>query len=247
MSSNFSEYLVFVDESGDHGLKTIDQNYPIFVLAFCLIKKSDYIEKICPELQRLKMKYWGHDEVVLHEHEIRKPNRQFPFLFSPSSRESFLSDLSLFIRNSSFLLIVSVIKKLDLSNQYATPENPYELAMGFGLERLFFELRSLGQSEKTTQIIVEKRGKKEDNELELAFRRICDGTNAFGQKFPFDLTMVPKTANSVGLQLADLIARPVGLKVLRPDQPNRTHEILEGKFRKSPQGIKEGWGLKIFP
>ena len=30
----FSKYVVYVDESGDHGLKNIDPNYPVFVLAF---------------------------------------------------------------------------------------------------------------------------------------------------------------------------------------------------------------------
>ncbi len=29
-----SDYLVFVDESGDHGLTSIEPSYPIFVLAF---------------------------------------------------------------------------------------------------------------------------------------------------------------------------------------------------------------------
>ena len=32
-ASTYSDYIVYVDESGDHGLKTIDENYPVFVLA----------------------------------------------------------------------------------------------------------------------------------------------------------------------------------------------------------------------
>jgi hypothetical protein len=35
----FSDYIVFVDESGDHSLVKIDPGYPIFVLACCLIEK----------------------------------------------------------------------------------------------------------------------------------------------------------------------------------------------------------------
>ena len=31
----FSKYIVYVDESGDHSLQSIDDNYPLFVLAFC--------------------------------------------------------------------------------------------------------------------------------------------------------------------------------------------------------------------
>lgn len=33
---NFSDYLIFVDESGDHGLTTINPENSVFVLAFCI-------------------------------------------------------------------------------------------------------------------------------------------------------------------------------------------------------------------
>lgn len=54
-------------------------------------------------------------------------------------------------------------------------------------------------------------------------------------------------ANHCGLQLADLIARPIGNKVLHPDQPNRAYDLLEPKFRRSEKGVVEGFGLKCFP
>lgn len=50
MSNGFSDYLVFVDESGDHGLEAIDAGYPIFVLAFCVIRKEDYVSVLTPAL-----------------------------------------------------------------------------------------------------------------------------------------------------------------------------------------------------
>jgi len=39
-SSNYSKYIVYVDESGDHSFLSIDQKYPIFVLAFCVFHKN---------------------------------------------------------------------------------------------------------------------------------------------------------------------------------------------------------------
>ena len=42
---NHSEYIVYVDESGDHGLVSIDPTYPLFVLAFCIFHKPTYIGK----------------------------------------------------------------------------------------------------------------------------------------------------------------------------------------------------------
>jgi len=37
MSVKSSNYLVFVDESGDHYLKKYPKDYPMFVLAFVII------------------------------------------------------------------------------------------------------------------------------------------------------------------------------------------------------------------
>jgi len=59
--------------------------------------------------------------------------------------------------------------------------------------------------------------------------------------------MVSKASNSAGLQFADLMARPVGLHHLRPDQPNSAFEIIEAKLRRSHAGKIDGWGLKRLP
>ena len=243
----FGSHLVFVDESGDHGLARIDPGYPMFVLAFCLMTKDDYITKICPAIQRFKFRFWGHDEQVLHEHEIRKPNKDYNFLFNPTKRAEFVDALSRLVDEAPFQLVTSVIRKLDFNEHYALPGNPYDLSLKFGLERMFRELEARGEGGQLAHIIVEKRGEKEDNQLELAFRRICDAANALGKRLPFELVMIPKAANSAGLQLADLVARPVGIKVLRPDQPNRAYDILAKKFRRSSTGEIKGWGLKVFP
>ena len=245
--TNFSDHIVFVDESGDHGLLQVDPGYPIFSLVFCLFTKSDYVNRVCPELQKLKFRFWGHDEQVLHEHEIRKPNKNYPFLFDRSARSEFMNAISQDVEETSFQLVAAVIRKLDFTNKYAIPANPYDLALEFGLERMYLELNSRGEGKKLTHAIVERRGAKEDTQLELAFRRICDGSNAVKKKLPFGLVMIPKSANSAGLQCADLIARPVGIKVLRPTQPNRAYDIVEKKFRRNPKGQIKGWGLKIFP
>ena len=92
-----------------------------------------------------------------------------------------------------------------------------------------------------------KRGEREDRQLELAFLRICAGANALNQRLPFALVMIPKTSNSTGLQIADLVARPIGIKVLRPDQANRAYDIVAKKLRRNPAGEIKDWGLKVVP
>ena len=77
----YSDYVVFVDESGDHGLVSIDSDYPVFVLDFCVFRKEDYIQNaLVPKVEAFKFEHFGHDLVVLHEHEIRKQQQPFVFL-----------------------------------------------------------------------------------------------------------------------------------------------------------------------
>ncbi|MDH1620068.1 DUF3800 domain-containing protein [Pseudomonas sp. o96-267] len=45
----FSKYVVYVDESRDHGLESIDPNYPVFVLTFCASTKITMRSVSCPQ------------------------------------------------------------------------------------------------------------------------------------------------------------------------------------------------------
>jgi|GEM_PF-171253 len=222
-------------------------SFPVFVLLFAIIHKDDYGKRVCPELQRFKFDYWGHDEVVLHEHEIRKPFGDFLFLIQRSIRDRFLAGLTGQMEALPATVVAVVIDKVAFAERHHKPVGPYEYALETGLERVCQHLDGLGQAEKSTAIIVEKRGKREDAELELAFRRLCDGANALRRSFPFQLVMIPKASNSPGLQLTDLMARPVALHHLRPGQPNRAFDIIHAKLRRSPEGEVEDWGLKRLP
>jgi hypothetical protein len=246
-SNKYSDFLVFVDESGDHNLARIDPQFPVFVLLFAIFRKDDYIEKVCPELQRFKLEFWGHDEVVLHEHEIRKPFGDFLFLINKEIRGKFLEKLTQQMQDLPVTVVAVVIDKPEYAARYSQPVNPYDYALETGLERVYRYLQDSGQGDNETAIIVEKRGRREDAELELAFRRVCDGSNALHKPMPFQLVMIPKTSNSTGLQLTDLMARPVALNHLRPDHQNRAYVIIESKFRRSPNGKIDGWGLKQLP
>ena len=242
----FDDYIVFVDESGDHGLESIDPDYPIFVLAFCIFEKESYLSKTVPAVLRFKFKYFGHEQAILHERDIRRGYPPFAFTRDKRVREGFFADLNQLIEDADFRLVASVIRKEEYRDRYALPENPYHIAMGFGLERVFLELNGRGCRGGRSYVLCERRGAPEDTQLELEIRRVCDN-NATGQVLPFEPLLVSKQCNSIGLQLADLVARPIGRKVLDPKQPNRAYDILKKKLRRDPAGNAEGWGLKIFP
>jgi len=77
MHLNYGDYIVYIDESGDHGMGRIDPGYPIFVLACCIFKKNAYINRLVPALHGFKFRHFGHDGIILHEREIRKDEGLF--------------------------------------------------------------------------------------------------------------------------------------------------------------------------
>lgn len=248
----FSDYVVYVDESGDHSLAKIDQDYPVFVLALCVFHKRHYAEKIIPAVEKLKFNYFGYDSVVLHEREIRKQSGDFVFLSDKTTRKHFMGQLSSIMEASNFVLIACVLDKHSLSKSAGADSNPYHLALGQCLEALREFLAEKGQDQYKTHVVVECRGKKEDAELELEFRRICDGANSGGYILPFDVVFADKKTNLTGLQLADLVARPIGLSHVRPGQANQAFEMLKPKFfcdggRQCAGKGYESVGLMIYP
>lgn len=226
----FSDYVVYVDESGDHSLASVDQDYPVFVLALCIFHKRHYSEKIIPAVEKLKFNYFGHDSVVLHENEIRKQKGPFAFLAQRAVRDEFMAQLSSIMDASNFILIAGVVDKARLPKSAGAASNPYHIALGICLEALRSFLAEKQQDQLKTHVVVECRGKKEDAELELEFRRICDGSNSGGLLLPFDIVFADKKTNLAGLQLADLVARPIGINYLRPAQENKAFELLKTKF-----------------
>ena len=46
----------------------------------------------------------------------------------------------------------------------------------------------------------------------------------------FGIEIHIKSAGGLGLQFADLIARPIGIHILRPEQTNRAWDIIKGKI-----------------
>jgi len=246
----FSDYIVYADESGDHSLESIDPNYPIFVLCFCVFKKETYSSSIIQKINELKFKYFGHDNIILHSHEIRKRTHNFLFLNEKSIEKKFLTDVSDIIKKIDFKIISCVINKLELKNKYTTPDNPYHISLKFCIERLYKYLKSIDEKNlnSTTHIVFEARGKKEDDELELEFRRLIDSGTAFmAINANFKIHIADKKTNSTGLQIADLIAHPIGRHCLNKNQDNQAFRVVEDKLLRNENKDYNGLGIRYFP
>ncbi len=239
-----NEIVVFLDETGYPSLDKIDPQFPIFLVALLICTPSVYIEQIVPIVYRFKYRFFGHEGIILHSHEIRKRYGPFVILNDPAIRVPFLQGISDFMVTSDYSLILSGIHKQAHKERYGDyAANPYELALTFALERLVRGLQRRAYPKDTrVMILAEARGKREDAELELSFlKTIIEGTSYVGRdefaSCPMRLVFVTKAMNVVGLQLADLVTYPAARHMLRRTEPNPAYDAFEGKI----------WNEKEFP
>ncbi len=230
VDKNNCNYIFYADESGDHSLRSIDSKYPLFVLSICGFKKSVYCNRIVPRFQSFKFSYFGHDAIVFHEREIRKQLGVFGFLVNLKIRTCFMNDLTDLVEKSRFKIFASIIDKRGLKEDLF-PQNPYVLTLRECLVSCFLFLKKANETGSSAYFVFERRGKKEDDELELEFLRIINGDNILGVPFKeFVLIFSDKKSNSTGLQIADLTARPIGLNRLRQNQQNRAFDAIRSKI-----------------
>lgn len=240
-----SGYIVYVDESGDHSLTSIDPENPVFVLAFCVFPIHVYVERIVPMVQRIKFDFFNHDMVV-HQREMRQSAPPFDILLNGRTRQALMGRVDEVFRER-FGVIATAIRKHDFLQRVGTDVSPYHVALEYGLERVFLQLQERGAARKETFVVFESRGRAEDRDLESEFDRIIASTRMRGMADTFRFRIASKQANSTGLQLADLVARPIGTHILRPEQSNRAWGRIACRMPKDPSGSVRGWGLKVYP
>jgi hypothetical protein len=237
----FSDYIVFVDESGSPTMSPIDPEYPIFVLTFCVFNKASYVDQIQPAIKRLKFDFFGHDMTVLHSIDIRKRRGDFEMLMNGNVRDAFLQRVDDIIANAEVDIISHIIEKEKYvsANRVHPRNDPYHIALRRCILSLGRLLKSRNQETKLTHIIAESRGRSEDQHLLREFEwfksELCaskwkseawDGID----EVPLALKFAEKKINSAGLQIADLTSHPIGRNALKPEQPNRAFDIVKAKI-----------------
>jgi len=236
MTKKSSNYLVFVDESGDHYLNNYPKEYPMFVLAFVIISKDEYCDHLLPKFARLKLKYFPDVSTIFHEREIRKAEKRFSFLTNTDLRNSFQEDLSALMTNIDYKVVAVAINKEEKKNRGMLTDDLYELGVKKGLAKIEDFLKSKNDFNYTT-ITFESRAysiesyRQEDDKLYKYFKETANEN--------FGIEIHIKSAGGLGLQFADLIARPIGIHVLRLEQQNRAWDIIKRKVYKD--------GLVVLP
>lgn len=187
-------HVAFFDENGDTDMqyitkcrrenKTIDDSSKYFGLTSVLLEHDD-LPKIIYDITLLKNKYWPdegcfmfgdkYQKVCLHSREIRR--QKGPFSKNILSGTNFMEDLNDFMESLPISITSSFIDKEELSKKYGSyARSPYNLAITFILERLV--KRQLKDTDKVI-IILESRGKKEDEILLDSIVRLMKYGNAY--------------------------------------------------------------------
>lgn len=243
------KYYLYIDESGDHGLVNLDTDFPVFLLCGILISEENY-NSVRNKFNIIKRELWGNKNVIFHSRDIRKCNKEFQILFDLNIKKRFYEHINDIIHNSEYRIIASAINKEKYIKTYGKLSNDvYELALSFIIERAVFSLDEIKNTEKQLEIIIEKRGKKEDKKLDEHFQRVlARGTGFVSAQRLRDInttiTFRDKKENINGLQLADLIAYPIARYVIEPNRANPAFDILKNKIYTKNN---KRHGLKIFP
>lgn len=246
-----NKYHLFLDETGDHGLSFVDKNFPLFLLAGCLFD-SEELTKIKKEIDNFKREFFGTTDVILHSRDIRKCEGAFQILFDLEIKKNFYEKLNKIIGEANFTIFGSGVNKEEHIKKYGKgAKDPYVLSLSFIMERLVFCLDKKG-TEAVVDIKIEKRGRKEDQQLLNQYNTILDkGTyyvslerlkNKVGEFSSF-----LKTENIIGLQIADLCAYPLARHTLNSKQPYPPFDIIKDKIYCDGDGKFSGYGLKVFP
>ncbi|WP_210367945.1 DUF3800 domain-containing protein [Bacillus sp. REN3] len=243
------EFLVFIDETGDHSLQHIDMEYPIFGLGALFCKYDHYVRHINPIFDDLKYKYFNKRHVLLHSTDIRRRRKDFNILLHPETRENFFNDLNTAIQEAPFFFVTSFVDKLKHSEQYVDPDNPYDLTLSFIMERSFFLIKKRYPNAKC-RFIAESRDHAENSKLLKTFEYLKTVGTSFVSaaelEFISSLDFVKKEENETGHQIVDLCLYPLARTYLK-GECHPSVPIFYDKIYKSPSGSPSGYGLKTFP
>jgi len=138
-----------------------------------------------------------------------------------------MSDLTALISDIDYKVAAVAVNKDEKTKQGILTDDLYELGVKYGLAAIEEFLKSKDDFNYTT-ITFESRAysvdvyRNADKALYDYFTKTaCDR---------FGISIQVKSAGGLGLQFADMMARPIGIHALRPEQPNRAWDVIQGKM-----------------
>jgi len=259
------KYRMYVDEVGNPDLGASENPIHRYLSLTGVIFELDYVASILqPAVEDLKRRYFGShpdEPIVLHRKELLNRRPPFEALRDPVRGCAFDAELLALLESLDYQVVSVLIDKLEHKKRYQVWRfDPYHYCMTVLVER--FAL-SLSRRKRKGDVMAESRGGREDRRLKASFERIAtEGTEHLSaDRFrevltSTELKVKPKLNNIAGLQIADLVAYPAYrymlAKLTSTEQDDNFSKKISGiltekKFERSPDGVVEGWGIKLLP
>ena len=161
---------MFIDEMGDHDLKSPNEASQYLGLTG-VIMKLDYADgEFTTALKKFKRDIFNSEAVVLHRREIIDRTGAFEILRDNQVRTAFDNGLTEIIRTSKYRVFTVVIDKKHHKEQYTKWHfHPYHYCLTTSVERY---VQWLNRNKLTGDVMVESRGKRENRQLERAYKHI---------------------------------------------------------------------------
>jgi len=250
--------VLFIDESGDHGLAYIDPDWPVLAVFGVLLERGSF-DSLSQGLLELKSELWppsglydyGKDQprhTIFHSRDMRRRTGPFKSL-TDEQRRYMDSRLVSILGEAEWTGFASIILKRELCERYVYPENPYTLAIEFMAERLCYYLQG-----PRAGIVFESRGQLEDVALAKVLNRILSAGTDYLHAARAQETIAligryvkgdPDDSLFAGLEMADLCAYVAGCWTLDRPVPKKLNTVIFEKLHGYPNAW--GKGLKVFP
>ena len=201
------------------------------------------------------------EPIILHRSEIIHCEGAFKVLKDDKYKDKFNTHLLKKLEEWDYKVISVLIDKKEHIETYKVWRyDPYHYCLKILLERYIFFLE---EKESVGDVMVESRGRVEDERLKDSYERIYkNGTEYLNEdRFKERLTserlkVKPKIKNITGLQIADMIAHPsrrdifIVYSYIKKPKPVFGDYIIkvlrEGKYY-TRFGYLKGYGLKKLP
>jgi hypothetical protein len=210
-------YRLYVDESGDHAYKLLDQpsHRYLALLGVWFRQQDDYVA-FADSLEQFKRDMFGprpDRPVVLHRSDIINRKGAFGVLRDQDRAKAFDAGLLQVVASARFRMVCVIIDKQGHLDRYSSPFHPYHHCMAAMMDRYS---GWLNYKNAVGDVMAEARGREEDLQLEQAYTRVYEsGTLSFSHEHhqraltSKDIKIQDKRASIAGLQLADVLAHPV--------------------------------------
>jgi len=228
------------------------------VLAAVIVPDS-HLAELDDAWRTWKQQTLGSSSKLVHEPDTRNHGKSFWLDGNYERRQAAFASLSRQLETMDFTCAVCVVNREEYIRLYGEgpvdktlPQHLYLMALTFLMERIVMILDANHKGARA-RIIAEARGPKDDAFLQYEFVRLhLDGTSYvsaawFRQQLEPAIRFVKKTDNNTGLQLADLLARPCGEKVLNPTSTPTRWPQFRDKLCQGQETTHSILGFKIFP